>query len=52
MLISLSITNYALIDNLEIDFLDGFSVITGETGLSGNSNQADVGIGGMLRLIG
>ena len=32
MLKSLSITNYALIDNLEINFDDGFSVITGETG--------------------
>jgi len=32
MLKSLSITNYALIENLEIFFEDGFSVITGETG--------------------
>lgn len=32
MLISLSIQNYALIDNLEIDFKKGFSTITGETG--------------------
>ncbi len=32
MLKSLSIINYALIDNLEINFDDGFSVITGETG--------------------
>lgn len=32
MLKSLSISNYALIENLEIDFAAGFSVITGETG--------------------
>ncbi len=32
MLKSLSISNYALIDKLEIDFENGFSVITGETG--------------------
>jgi len=32
MLKSLSINNYALIENLEINFNDGFSVITGETG--------------------
>ncbi len=32
MLKSLSIINYALIENLEIEFDDGFSVITGETG--------------------
>ncbi|WP_111306790.1 DNA repair protein RecN [Confluentibacter sediminis] len=32
MLISLSIKNYALIDNLQVNFNDGFSVITGETG--------------------
>lgn len=32
MLKSLYIKNYALIDNLEIDFEKGFSVITGETG--------------------
>lgn len=36
MLQHLSINNYALIDSLEIDFLKGFSVITGETG-SGKS---------------
>jgi len=29
---SLSIKNYALIDNIEIDFFSGFSIITGETG--------------------
>ena len=32
MLSKLVIENYALIDHLEIDFSDGFSVITGETG--------------------
>jgi DNA repair protein RecN (Recombination protein N) len=32
MLVHLSIKNYALIDNLEIDFKDGLSIITGETG--------------------
>lgn len=32
MLLSLSIKNYALIESLETDFLNQFSVITGETG--------------------
>jgi DNA repair protein RecN (Recombination protein N) len=32
MLVSLSIKNYALIDNLQVNFNDGFSIITGETG--------------------
>ncbi len=32
MLKSLTIRNYALIENLEIDFNSGFSIITGETG--------------------
>ena len=32
MLQKLSIENYALIDRLDIDFSEGFSVITGETG--------------------
>ena len=32
MLSSLNIQNYALIENLQIDFQSGFSVITGETG--------------------
>ena len=32
MLKNLHIQNYALIDNLDIDFESGFSVITGETG--------------------
>ncbi len=32
MLTSLSITNFALIDGLEVNFNNGFSIITGETG--------------------
>lgn len=32
MLLHLSITNYAIIEKLEIDFSEGFTVITGETG--------------------
>ena len=32
MLISLSIKNYALIDNLQVKFGDGLTIITGETG--------------------
>ncbi len=32
MLLHLSIENYALIQKLELDFYEGFSVITGETG--------------------
>lgn len=32
MLTHLMISNYALIDNLEIDFSDGLTIITGETG--------------------
>lgn len=32
MLCRLSISNYALIDNIEIEFNDGLSIITGETG--------------------
>ncbi len=32
MLLSLSINNYALISKLDIDFHEGFSIITGETG--------------------
>ncbi len=32
MITRLSIKNYAIIDNLEIEFNDGFSVFTGETG--------------------
>lgn len=36
MLIKLSITNFALIDNLVVDFTDGLNVLSGETG-SGKS---------------
>ena len=36
MLYKLSIKNFALIDSLEIDFSNGFSIITGDTG-SGKS---------------
>ena len=32
MIKSLSIKNYALIDSIEIDFAEGFTIITGETG--------------------
>lgn len=32
MLASLSVKNYALIDALDVNFKDGFSIITGETG--------------------
>jgi DNA repair protein RecN (Recombination protein N) len=32
MLTSLSINNFALIEKLSIDFSNGFSIITGETG--------------------
>lgn len=32
MLETLRIQNYALIDDLEVEFLDGFNVLTGETG--------------------
>src|SRR6478735_3541464 len=32
MLTSLSIKNFALIEKLSMDFSDGFSIITGETG--------------------
>jgi DNA repair protein RecN (Recombination protein N) len=32
LLTNLSIKNFALIDNLEVTFTDGFSIITGETG--------------------
>ena len=32
MLLSLAVKNYAIIDNLEIEFHDGMTVLTGETG--------------------
>ena len=47
MLISLSIKNYALIDNLNVDFNDGFSIITGETG-AGKS----ILLGGLSLILG
>ncbi|WP_372755286.1 DNA repair protein RecN [Mariniflexile sp.] len=47
MLISLSIKNYALIDNLQVDFNDGFSIITGETG-AGKS----ILLGGLSLILG
>ena len=36
MLLNLKISNYALIDNIDIDFTDDFTVISGDTG-SGKS---------------
>ncbi|SHI82497.1 DNA repair protein RecN [Algibacter luteus] len=47
MLTSLSIKNYALIDNLNVDFYDGFSIITGETG-AGKS----ILLGGLSLILG
>lgn len=47
MLTSLSIKNYALIDNLQVDFNDGFSIITGETG-AGKS----ILLGGLSLILG
>jgi len=47
MLLSLSIKNYALIDNLQVNFNDGFSIITGETG-AGKS----ILLGGLSLVIG
>ena len=47
MLTSLSIKNYALIDNLQVDFNDGFSIITGETG-AGKS----ILLGGLALILG
>lgn len=47
MLTSLSIKNYALIDNLQVDFKDGFSIITGETG-AGKS----ILLGGLSLILG
>lgn len=47
MLISLSIKNYALIDNLQVHFNDGFSIITGETG-AGKS----ILLGGLSLILG
>ncbi|MEC3907685.1 DNA repair protein RecN [Tamlana sp. 2201CG12-4] len=47
MLTSLSIKNYALIDKLHVDFNDGFSIITGETG-AGKS----ILLGGLSLILG
>lgn len=47
MLSSLSIKNYALIDDLQVDFNDGFSIITGETG-AGKS----ILLGGLSLILG
>lgn len=47
MLISLSIKNYALIDKLHVQFNDGFSIITGETG-AGKS----ILLGGLSLILG
>ncbi|PWH82100.1 DNA repair protein RecN [Algibacter marinivivus] len=47
MLTSLSIKNYALIDNLNVDFNNGLSIITGETG-AGKS----ILLGGLSLILG
>ncbi|GAA3577250.1 DNA repair protein RecN [Snuella lapsa] len=47
MLTSLSIKNYALIDKLQVDFNNGFSIITGETG-AGKS----ILLGGLSLILG
>lgn len=47
MLTSLTIKNYALIDNLQIDFNNGLSIITGETG-AGKS----ILLGGLSLILG
>ncbi|MDD7887411.1 DNA repair protein RecN [Flavivirga sp. 57AJ16] len=47
MLTSLSIKNYALIDTLRVDFNDGLSIITGETG-AGKS----ILLGGLSLILG
>ena len=47
MLASLSIKNYALIENLKVDFNEGFSIITGETG-AGKS----ILLGGLALVLG
>lgn len=47
MLTSLTIKNYALIDNLQVDFNNGFSIITGETG-AGKS----ILLGGLSLILG
>ena len=47
MLTSLTIKNYALIDNLQVDFNNGLSIITGETG-AGKS----ILLGGLSLILG
>ena len=47
MLTSLSIKNYALIDHLHVDFNNGFTIITGETG-AGKS----ILLGGLSLILG
>ncbi|WP_353778549.1 DNA repair protein RecN [Winogradskyella sp. 3972H.M.0a.05] len=47
MLTSLSIKNYALIDNLSVDFNNGLTIITGETG-AGKS----ILLGGLMLILG
>ncbi|GAA4238026.1 DNA repair protein RecN [Postechiella marina] len=47
MLTSLTIKNYALIDTLQVDFNNGFSIITGETG-AGKS----ILLGGLSLILG
>ena len=47
MLINLSIKNYALIDNLNVNFTSGFTTITGETG-AGKS----ILLGGLSMVLG
>jgi DNA repair protein RecN (Recombination protein N) len=47
MLSTLTIKNYALIDSLHVDFNDGFSIITGETG-AGKS----ILLGGLSLILG
>jgi len=47
MLATLSIKNYALIDQLNVDFNEGFSIITGETG-AGKS----IVLGGLALILG
>ena len=47
MLTALTIKNYALIDHLQVDFTNGFSIITGETG-AGKS----ILLGGLSLILG
>ena len=47
MITSLSIKNYALIDNLQVNYNQGFSIITGETG-AGKS----ILLGGLALILG